>query len=207
MQWYNFQLNWLINKINVTKEPMSLIAQRVESLNKSPDTDLVIYNNLTNGNIFNMLKTKFKDNYKFENINGLSCHHITIPQEICNDISEDELIQYGFNSSDRVTINDIKNESYFGGFSNFTTSLNDNNTGIVVTTMDKDEPLYSVQKHEIYSANFPFPTKLAVNSTENKETHVVKNIDEMVVIQEKIDKDCTKGVFRWKNNVVMQILF
>ena len=84
---------------------------------------MALYNNLTNNNIFKLLKTKFKDNYTFENINGLSCHHITIPQEISNDIGEDELIKYGFYSSDRVTINDIKNESYYGGFSNFTTSL------------------------------------------------------------------------------------
>lgn len=200
MQWYNFQLNWLINKLNVTKEPMSLVAQRTESLNKSSDIDLALYNNLTNNNIFKLLKTKFKDNYTFENINGLSCHHITIPQEISNDISEDELIQYGFYSSDRVTINDIKNESYYGGFSNFTTSLNDNNTGIIMTTVETDEGLYGVQKHEIYSANFPFPNKLAADTTENKDTNVAKNMDELVVTQDKIDRDCIKGVFKWKNN-------
>ncbi len=201
MQWYNFQLNWLINKLDMVKEPLSLVAQRIKSLNESSQTDLPMYNNLSNTNIFNILKLKFKDNYKFENINGLDFHHIHVPKEICNKIDEQELLKYGFYSSDRVTINDIKNESYFGGYSNFTTSLNDNNTRIVVKLADEEEEtLYNSQKPEIYNKHFPFPDRLIDNISKKKDKHDVKKTPEHVKIQEEIDINCIKGVFKWKNN-------
>ena len=201
MQWYNFQLNWLINKLDIVSDPMSLIAQRTKSLNESSDTDLTMYNSLTNTYIFNLLKTKFKDNYKFENLNGLNCHHINIPKEVYNDIDDEELLKYGFYSSDRNTINDIKNEGYFGGFSNFTTSLSTNNTEVSVKLIDsEDEILYNSQKPEVYSSNFPFPDSLVNVISKNKESRDNKSDDEVVVIQDKINKECIKGVFKWKNN-------
>ena len=200
MQWYNFQLNWLINKLGIVRQPMSLVAQRTKSLNESSPSDLVIYNNRSNTHIFNVLKQKFKDNYKFENINGVNCHHINIPKEMCKKIDEEELLKYGFYSKERVTINDVKNEAYFGGYSNFTTSLNDNNTDIVVKLRDiEEEALYTSQKPEIYNEQFPFPHEL-INNVSKKEEHDTEKMDEVVKIQENIDGGCIKGVFKWKNN-------
>ena len=200
MQWYNFQLNWLIKKINIVSEPLSLLAQRITLLNKSSETDLSTYNNLTNTDIFNIFKKKFRNNYKCETINGLIYHHIDIPKESYNTIDDAELIKYGFYSSARVTSNDIKNEGYFGGFSNFTTSLSDNNTEIVVKLRDDEDLLYSSEKPEVYSANFPFPNTLVNISSKDTDTHAPKKQNESVVIQDKIGKTCTKGVFRWKDN-------
>ena len=57
--------------------------------------------------------------------------------------------------------------------------LNDNNTGIIMTTVETDEGLYGVQKHEIYDANFLFQTNWTADTTENKDTNVAKNMDEL----------------------------
>ena len=144
------------------------------------------------------------------------CNMVKIPDEIFINI-KDESKKFGFYQPNNKHIikQNIKDESYFGGFSNFTTELSDNKAFIICKKIDEDKDWYLDKKPDIYNDKFPFVKgieNLDMFNLEHKQIHINDNQDDIVNeaennlisatkwIQDNMSQECLTGFFRFNKN-------
>ena len=173
LQWYNFQLVWLLTKLELYPEQKSVLEQAVKKgpahlkfLHKKQSG----YLNITNTSIWNKLKQEYPpiEEEEHQQGNDLEYTLIRIPEKIFNEKITDsgEIANYGFTKPKfPYKINDINNELIFGGYSQFEPRISNNGAYIeidhietsgVEESKDEEPPELFFGPDDIRNQKFPF---------------------------------------------------
>ena len=214
IQWLNFQLKWLVEKLKLYPKQTSYFHQQIKTYYTIP-----YFLDLTNSELYNILKKQFGLK-KVTIISSLNtpvvCNMVKIPDEIFINIKE-ESKKFGFYQPDNKHIikQNIKDESYFGGFSNFTADLSHNKAFIICKKIDEDNDWYLDKKPDIYNDKFPFVKgieNLDMFNLEQKQININDDVDDVVDeaennltiatkwIQDNMSQECLTGFFRFSKN-------